>query len=68
MIRHLSIPLIITGLIFWITPAQSRTFSSTNGRTIEADVVSVTKDTAMIKRGNRQFTIPQTSLPQADQK
>lgn len=33
---------------------------------MEADVLSVTKDTAIIKRGNRQFTIPQTSLSQAD--
>ncbi|MGB0154976.1 MAG: hypothetical protein ACPGFB_13180 [Verrucomicrobiales bacterium] len=64
--NHLSILLIIIGLIFCITPAQSRTFTSTDGRTMEADVVSVTKDTAIIKRGNRQFTIPLTSLSQAD--
>ena len=42
--NHLSIPLIIIGLIFCITPAQSRTFASTDGRTMEADVVSVTKE------------------------
>ena len=68
VMNHLSIPLIIIGLIFWITPAQSRTFASTDGRTMEANFISVTKDTAIMKRGNRQFTIPHTSLSPADQK
>jgi len=65
--NYLSIFTLILGLILWVNPSDARTFTSADGRTMEADAVSVTSDTAIIKRGNRQFTIPLSSLSQADQ-
>ncbi|MEM9281582.1 MAG: hypothetical protein AAGA96_07150 [Verrucomicrobiota bacterium] len=48
--------------------AQTRVFTSSDGRQIEAEVVSVSDTETVIKRGTKRFTVPLTSLSDADQK
>ncbi len=68
MMKSLSYPLLGLLILAGLTlPTQGRQFTSNDGRTLEADVVSVTKESAIIKRGARQFTLPLTSLSKADQ-
>ena len=61
-----------TTLLFIISTmasfVEARTFTSADGRTMEAEVISVTNTSTILKRGTRQYTIPLTSLSEADQK
>ncbi|MCB1088505.1 MAG: hypothetical protein KDM63_15820, partial [Verrucomicrobiae bacterium] len=54
-------------LLFSVLPSEARTFTSVDGRTIEADLVDVAGETAKIKRSDgTEFALPVSSLSPSD--
>lgn len=61
---------LLLGCVFLVLPeAHSREWTSTDGRKLEADFVSATGDSIIVKRAadGRSFTLPLKGLSEADQ-
>lgn len=58
--------LLLAGAFFLYIDATAREFTSTDGKKIEAEVVTVTDDSAVIAMGTRQFTVPLANFSKPD--
>lgn len=71
MEKSLSSALILLPVAWlWALPAAGRTWTATDGRTLEADFVSTAGDQVTLKRSSdgQVFTLPKTRLSAEDQK
>ena len=65
--KHTFIWLIWLSFLFNAS-AEVRTWTSTDGRTIEAEFLKGDDTSVTIKRGTKQFTLPLDKITEADQK
>ncbi len=54
-------------VLFTIQSLTAREFTATDGRKIEAEVVAIRDGSVVIKRGTKQYTLPQEKFSAADQ-
>ena len=65
--KNVAIFLVVLGYFIAIPPSiESREFTSTDGKKINAEVQKVTTDAVVLTRGNSNFTVPLTRLSKAD--
>ena len=63
--KHAVIILTCLGLVFPVH-AEVRTWTSTDGREIEAEFVKGDEESVTIKLGTKQFTLPLDKITEAD--
>ncbi|MCB1232065.1 MAG: hypothetical protein KDN19_17485, partial [Verrucomicrobiae bacterium] len=66
-IRRLLV-ILVTLNLFDASNATARTFTSSDGRTLEAEIATVQGDDVVLKVGIKAYTVPISRLSEADQK
>ncbi len=64
--RRLLILIAIACSLSGVAPAEQRTWTSADGRTIEAELISRTENEVKIRRDGRDFTLPLSALSEQD--
>lgn len=63
--------LLVLGAVFFLSPgllqAETRSWTNSEGRTIEAELVDVNGGNAVLKMSGRNFEVPVTSISKSDQ-
>lgn len=54
-------------ILLSVTQTPAREFTSTDGKTIEAEVLSIRGDQVVLQIGTKQYTLPTTRFSEADQ-